>query len=66
MGSGSKLIFMTLGCAVNNFRCAGGWGGLVVRGRGGTWWMGAGINHDICASMVTNGSTALIFMYWIQ
>ena len=33
---------------------------------GGTWWMGAGINHDICASMVTNGSTALIFMYWIQ
>ena len=22
--------------------------------------MGAGINHDICASMVTNGSTALI------
>ena len=21
--------------------------------------MGAGINHDICASMVTNGSTAL-------
>ena len=29
--------------------------------------MGAGINHDIgiCASIFTNGSTALIFMYWI-
>ena len=27
--------------------------------------MGAGINHDICASMVTNGSTALIFRPYV-
>ena len=30
MGSGSKLVFMTLGCAVNNYR----WGG------GGLGWVG--------------------------
>ena len=52
MGSGSKLIFMTLGCAVNNFRCGVGVGWW---SEGGGPWMGAGINHDthVCASMVT-------------
>ena len=65
MGSGSKLIFMTLGCAVNNFRSRRGlgWVGSEREGGHGGW-----VQELImtCSSMVTNGSTALIFMYWIQ
>ena len=38
----------------------------MVRGRGDMVDGCRNYDHDICASMVTNGSTALIFMHWIQ